>query len=222
MGVAVSVSLQPALSSAMALLPLLIVLGIVVGAVLGAIGGVIVSRIERLVCLFLRDGDRPARRDPDTGEMVLATGRSFLALFGLLALIGSLLAALLIAGLLIRRPPEGGLWFGPDVVLAALLLLGGLGSLRTLKARVHVSTKRVRAELPLSRPTTIAWSEVAAVRFSNNGTLMLVAEDKRRVAIGAIMVGAAEFAEMLGQHLPSRVQEDCRRELDKFRVFLRV
>jgi hypothetical protein len=171
--------------------------------------------LERALNQLARGGDRPAARDPETGQLILNEGWIPRAWWGFVAFgcpIGFGILAL-------ADPPAPDEWYVVGGMMAGLLLLGGGFLLATVKRRVLVSAEGLAGEALFSRRRSMAWTEVTSARCSD-GTLTLASEDKRRIKVEPFMVGVTEFAELLEQRLPLRIQEEFQRDLDRFHAFV--
>jgi hypothetical protein len=123
---------------------------------------------------------------------------------------------ILIAALVAAPTPQE--WWIPWVMGTGLLALGALGILAN--TRVYVSAERVRRERPFDRQRTAYWREVASVTIRNDGCLTLVSKDGTRVAVTPDLVGVADFADMLEQHLPPEVWKDFEADFIGYRQFV--
>jgi hypothetical protein len=164
--------------------------------------------------MMLRGGNRPAKRDSVTGELILRSSSVILTICWLGAL--GIPAVILIVCLIDPPPPHE--WWAPWATGALYLAIGGMGIVG--QERVYVSAERVRKEGPFFRRRTASWREVVSVTIGRNGSLKLVSADGTRITVGPDLVGVGDFPDMLEEQLSPEIWRDSEDDLSRWRQFV--
>lgn len=170
--------------------------------------------VARLICMILRGGNRPAKRDSDTGELILGPSRIAQKICWFAALGGP--AGALILCLVDPPPPHE--WWALWALGAFCLALGSIGIVA--KERVYVSAERVRKEGPFFRRRTASWRDVVSVTISRSGSLTLVSTGGTRITVEPNLAGIVDFPDMLEQHLSPEIWGDSEADLSGWRRFV--
>jgi hypothetical protein len=164
--------------------------------------------------MFLRGGNRPARRDPKTGELILEEPRVLNRFFWIM-IIGFPNGIAILA--FADPPPPGEHWI-PWFAAASCVGLGMLGISATVCVRV--SAEGIRKEGPFSRKRHILWQEVASVTMDASGSPHISSSKDTRIIVETNLVGIAELPDILERHLPHDVLRNCEVDLIAFREFV--
>src|SRR5436305_423809 len=114
--------------------------------------------------------NRPARRDPATGELVLRFSPFLVWSMGAIAVGGPVGMGIL--SFVIPFKSENQV-FVPILIGLSFLLLGGLLCLYTLRRRTRLSERGLTSEYLLARPRFLAWEHVVQVNFSSGQEFLL-------------------------------------------------
>ena len=146
---------------------------------------------------------RPVRPDP-SGEFVLRYLGVF-AVVGWAALVGF---PLLIAAVAVRSPPAPGDWW-----IVAMLIAGSMGAglplLAVRRIGVRVSDVGLTSTAPWRPDVSLAWADVAAVRWDLHlgwgWSFIFTGRDGRRVFANVYMAGLGTLAEAIHRRLDPAV-----------------
>jgi len=174
--------------------------------------------VSLILYWLMRSARRSGIRVQETGELVLRFTHPFAALVGIG---GAALPNVLVIHFCLTGPTTPT----AQVICAAIsglsVLIAGGAAHYLLGARIRASAEGVTAVAPFLRPRAIRWGQVTRVRLAGDGALTLVADDKTRISVEPFMVGILQFEKMLARRLPLQVRQEFRRDLERFREFLR-
>lgn len=167
-----------------------------------------------LVCLALLGlgARRPAKRDPETGELILQCGPGVAWLTGGIAVVGTLGMALL--SFIIPFQNETQI-FVPVVLGGFFLLLGGLMCLWALRRRTRIGEKGLTSEGMFGGRRFLAWQDVQKLSFAS-GQEFWVRGPKHKVMLHVWFIGLGEAVPMLRKQLPPEVLKKNGSTLDTF------
>jgi hypothetical protein len=174
--------------------------------------------VTALLYLLLQSAKRPAKRDPETGDLVLQFGAILPVIMGTIAVGAPIGLAILAMFVGFKNPNER---YIPMVMGAGFLLLGGGPLPYLLKTRIRVGADGLVYQGVFGQPRTMAWPEIVRVQFKSDGSLTLISAAKKRIQVQPLMVGIGEFAEILDEHLPEAAWGASVKDLDRFSAMLR-
>lgn len=173
--------------------------------------------VHSVLGLLVKAAKRPARRDPETGAMVLEFGRKFIWTF--IVILTCVSVSLLVASQLVSFKHSRDRY--PLFVIAGTILLFELVvGLYFLNTRLFVFETRIEFTTPLAARKQLNWCDISSVRYCMDGTLKVSRADGQSITVNPMMIGILEFASILRSHLPARTIEASQGELDKFDKFL--
>jgi hypothetical protein len=152
--------------------------------------------------LFVGSYRERADKDAASGTLIMKLSRVHrrLAWFTLAATLVTL--TLFIAKLGID--PTSWWWFAS--LLCSMLILGSAAFLLSMRRRIYLSTDGIVSRPPLGRETSIAWSDITAVRFRQWGwTLRIHTKQGVTIVIPSAMSGGKDLEEMMDRRLPVQV-----------------
>jgi Bacterial PH domain len=158
--------------------------------------------------VLLRAGaNRPAKRDPETGELVLQNSSVLVWSMGIIAVAGPVLMAVLSFVIPFQNTAQV---FVPIGLGAFFLLLGGLMCLWAIRRRTRVGERGLTSEYVFARPRFLPWEEVVKVSFANGQEFWVHGSGRQKAMLHVWFVGVKEAVPLLRQHLP----EEVRRKYD--------
>lgn len=164
--------------------------------------------------LLIRAGaNRPARRDPKTGELVLQCAPGLAWTMGAIAVGGPVGMGLLAFVIPARNAAEA---FVPLVIGLFFLLLGGMMCWWALARRTRLSDKGLTSEYMFVKPRFIPWDEVEKLNFSSGQEFWVISETRQKAMLHVWFVGVKEAVPMLEQYLPEEVMDKYDSVLWKF------
>lgn len=172
------------------------------------VGGVLV-----LFTLLRMGANRPANRDPATGDLILQCGPVLAWIMGTIAVGGPIGMGILSFIIPFQNQVQV---FVPFVLGAFFLLLGGLMCLWALRRRTRVGERGLTSEYTFAQPKFLAWNEIERVDFSNGQEFYLIDGKRRSAMLHVWFVGVKEAIPLIRKHLPASVQEQYGSTIDHF------
>jgi hypothetical protein len=172
-----------------------------------------IAAIGGFFALMRRTANRPAARDPDTGEIVLQFSKVLVWIMGGIAFLMPLALAVLSFVIPFRNAREV---YVPIVMGLFFLILGGWLCLYVSRRRTRLSKSGLTSEYLISRTAHMAWDEVTRVKVAGNQELLLYDAQGRRAWIHIWLVGVKEAIPVLREYLPASVQKSNEEALAKF------
>jgi hypothetical protein len=172
------------------------------------VGGVL------LFFALLRTGaNRPARRDPTTGELVLQFGKGLTWSMGAIAVGGPLLMAVLSFIMPFENTAQV---FVPLVLGAFFLLLGGLLCLWALRRRTRIGERGLMSEYVFAKPRFLPWTDVVKVSFAGGQEFWVQGAGRQKAMLHVWFAGVKEAVPLLRQYLPDAVRQKDESSLANF------
>lgn len=168
-----------------------------------------------VACRRTRGDNRPAKRDPRTGEILLGDR-------GIVWAVGCISFTVMpvIFLLALCKPPE------PNERFIPWLFGGGLGVasvylLVSAFTRIRVSDDSITVETLLRPRRRIRWSDIDRFSISHYGTLRLRSKNGSRLSISSELHGLIDFVDLLERHLPEKVRANQRADVEAYCRFVR-
>ena len=181
----------------------------------GGIFGVAIALFFVLL-FFLSLGSvaqRPGRRDPQTGELILQCSPLLSWTMAVITLGMPLLLGMLIFLVPFERPEQV---FIPIGMSLFFVLLGGGFWFWSSRRRTRIGPSGLTSEYALFRPQFLPWHQVTKVDFANGQEFWVRAKDGRKAMLWIFFVGVAEAVPLLRAHLPQEVLTQYGEVLERF------
>jgi hypothetical protein len=175
----------------------------------------IVAGVLVFFALLRLGANRPARRDPGTGELVLQCGSGLVWSMGLIAVAGPLFMGVLSFIIPFRNTAQV---FVPFALGGFFLLLGGLMCLWALRRRTRVGQRGLTSEYMFAKPRFLLWAEVEWVSFSSGQEFWVHGSGRQKAMLHVWFVGVRDAVPLLRQHLPEAVRQKYASTLETFAV----
>jgi hypothetical protein len=173
-----------------------------------AVAGVLV-----FFALLRAGANRPARHDPETGELVLQCSSGLAWTMGIIAVGGPLFMAVLSFIIPFKNTAQV---FVPVVLGAFFLLLGGLLCLWALRRRTRISERGLTSEYVFARPRFLPWVDVTKVSFASGQEFWVRGARGQKAMLHVWFVGAKEAVPLLRKYLPEAVRQKYESTLAAF------
>jgi hypothetical protein len=158
-----------------------------------------------LLLLIRAQAKRPARRDPETGELVLRWSGLLVWTAGGCAVAMPLLMA--IASFMIPSP--GAQVFAPIAIGGVPLLAGGVLCLYFIRRRTQLGAQGITSEYLFARRRFLPWNDVVSVRFKDGQAFWVHGSGRQKALLHVWFVGVKEAVPLLRQYLPDAVRQDA-------------
>jgi hypothetical protein len=158
-----------------------------------------------LLLLIRAQAKRPARRDLETGELVLRWSGLLVWTSGGCAIAMPLLMA--VVSFLIPLP--GAQVFAPIAIGGVPLLAGGVMCLYFIRRCTRLGAQGITSEYLFARRRFLPWNDVVGVRFKNGQEFWLHGPGRQKALLHVWFVGVKEAVPWLRQYLPDAVRQDA-------------
>lgn len=179
----------------------------------GLVSGLVVAVVVVFIGLLRAGAQRPAKRDANTGDLVLQCGPVLAWVMGTIAVGGPLCMGLLSLVIPFEHRTQV---FVPLALGAFFLLLGGMMCLWALKRRTRLGERGLTSEYVFSGPRFLPWNEVKKIDFASGQELWIRGAAGQKAMLHLWFIGSKEAVPLLRAHLPEEVQQKYKAVLERF------
>lgn len=176
----------------------------------------IVAGVVFCLSLLRLSANRPAKRDPETGELVLQCSPALAWIMALFAVGGAISMGLLSLVIPFAYPAQV---FVPIGIGAFFLLLGGGMCLWAMMRRTRVGERGLTSEYVFYKPRFLAWEDVRKVSFASGQEFWVHGPGWHKAMLHVWFVGIKEAIPLLYDHLPEEVQKKGGTALARLAVY---
>jgi hypothetical protein len=164
--------------------------------------------------------NRPAMRDPVTGELILQYSKKALVLMvGINGIGVSLLMVVLSFVIEFEGDVKVFFLIGLGVYYLAF---GWIMWVWAVRRRTRISERGLTSEYVFARPRFLAWEEVERIHYPKRETLWVCGRDRRKAALDVWFAGVEEAVSLLWKHLPEVVIQKHEDKVNRFAGEIRV